>query len=141
MKRCTKCNRTLQLTDFHKNTSKSDGLQNWCKSCIKETYHQTYKPVDPAAYREMKVSNGLITITDKMYSVMARRNFWNTVLNELRLTTKHTSASVSRQLELIDGELHDLVNEVTWIDYQGIPSEYNDSQSKVHKGEGVELDE
>lgn len=35
-KRCYKCGRTLPVTEFHKNRSTKDGLQNMCKDCIKE---------------------------------------------------------------------------------------------------------
>lgn len=37
MKICTKCKKSLELSEFHKNVSKSDGLQNQCKSCKKGT--------------------------------------------------------------------------------------------------------
>ena len=37
MKQCSKCGITKDSTDFHKKTKSADGLQNYCKSCIKET--------------------------------------------------------------------------------------------------------
>ena len=33
---CAKCRRELPLSEFTKNKSRRDGLQNWCKSCRKE---------------------------------------------------------------------------------------------------------
>lgn len=35
-KKCAKCGRELPMTEFHKNRSQPDGLQAYCKSCIKE---------------------------------------------------------------------------------------------------------
>lgn len=35
-KYCPKCFKTLSLTLFHKNKSKSDGVATYCKSCISE---------------------------------------------------------------------------------------------------------
>ena len=37
MKHCSKCGVTKDSTEFHKKTKSADGLQNYCKSCIKET--------------------------------------------------------------------------------------------------------
>jgi len=34
---CSKCGITKELTEYHKKTKSKDGLQNYCKSCIKET--------------------------------------------------------------------------------------------------------
>lgn len=35
MKTCSKCKQNKQLSGFHKNRSKNDGLQDYCKSCDK----------------------------------------------------------------------------------------------------------
>ena len=32
-KRCCKCKKTKQVSEFHRDRSKKDGLQNWCMSC------------------------------------------------------------------------------------------------------------
>jgi len=37
-KRCTRCEKLKLLIDFHKNKATKDGLNFWCKVCIKE-YH------------------------------------------------------------------------------------------------------
>lgn len=34
-KRCSKCGRILPITEFHKDKSRKDGLQCWCKACIR----------------------------------------------------------------------------------------------------------
>ena len=36
MKTCSKCKIEKKLTDFHRNKSKKDGLQDCCKLCCKE---------------------------------------------------------------------------------------------------------
>lgn len=36
MKKCQKCGRELPETEFYKNRAQKDGLQTYCKDCIKE---------------------------------------------------------------------------------------------------------
>ena len=33
MKRCTKCGEIKPVSEFHRNKSRKDGLQEWCKAC------------------------------------------------------------------------------------------------------------
>lgn len=40
-KPCTKCGETKVKTEFGSNKSKKDGLQTWCRLCVK-TYNKTY---------------------------------------------------------------------------------------------------
>jgi phage FluMu protein Com len=43
-KRCTKCKKVLAISEFQKDRNRPDGLQCWCKICMKganKTYHQT----------------------------------------------------------------------------------------------------
>ena len=35
LKRCTKCGKPKPLTDFYKRARSKDGLQDWCKDCVK----------------------------------------------------------------------------------------------------------
>ena len=35
-KTCTKCHNVKSISEFHKNKSKKEGLNNWCKKCVKE---------------------------------------------------------------------------------------------------------
>lgn len=37
MKKCSSCGETKEITDFYKNRSRKDGLQNQCKDCSKKT--------------------------------------------------------------------------------------------------------
>jgi hypothetical protein len=36
MKQCNKCKQELSFSEFHKNSRKKDGYQDYCKSCKKE---------------------------------------------------------------------------------------------------------
>lgn len=36
MKKCTKCNKNLPETDFHKCKIGENGLRSWCKECVKQ---------------------------------------------------------------------------------------------------------
>ena len=42
MKTCSKCNKTKPVTDYYRNKNNSDGLQYYCKSCMK-AYQVKYK--------------------------------------------------------------------------------------------------
>lgn len=35
-KKCTRCGRELPVTEFYKKTDSPDGLQTWCKECLKK---------------------------------------------------------------------------------------------------------
>lgn len=35
-KQCCKCGNKLPKSEFHKHRNRKDGLQTWCKSCVKE---------------------------------------------------------------------------------------------------------
>lgn len=43
MKRCSKCKRELDESEFYKNRSKKDGLQNMCKRCSHRRRTRHYK--------------------------------------------------------------------------------------------------
>ena len=40
---CTKCGKDLSIKDFHKNKTKNDGLQAWCKTCKSKLSSERYK--------------------------------------------------------------------------------------------------
>ena len=41
MKHCTGCDTKLPFEKFSKQTKALDGLQTWCKQCVKDRYHRT----------------------------------------------------------------------------------------------------
>lgn len=43
MKQCYKCKETKDVSGFHKNKNKADGLQNYCKSCAKTRNAEYYR--------------------------------------------------------------------------------------------------
>lgn len=36
-KKCSKCGRELPLTEFNRRAASPDGLQHWCKDCVRES--------------------------------------------------------------------------------------------------------
>ena len=42
MKKCTKCNKTKPISEFHISQGFKDKHNNWCKNCMK-IYHQIYR--------------------------------------------------------------------------------------------------
>lgn len=55
MKKCSTCNETKSLEDFHKRSSSKDGHQNVCKTCNKEQRKAYYKT---AHGRERNLTTG-----------------------------------------------------------------------------------
>lgn len=41
-KTCTKCGRTLPLSDFYADKKNTDGHRSWCKDCCKELNKENY---------------------------------------------------------------------------------------------------
>lgn len=63
-KRCSQCKQNKPLSEFSKNRSTKDGLQDWCKSCLK-AYQQTDKGkavYSKAAAKYYRTPNGKATI-------------------------------------------------------------------------------
>lgn len=42
-KLCVKCGRTLPVSDFDSHTSNKDGLQSYCKECVREYNRERYR--------------------------------------------------------------------------------------------------
>ena len=66
MKKCTKCGETLELSKFSKNAAKKDGLQGFCKDCMKEFragYYERNKEVLIAKATKRKAE-----LRDKLWS-------------------------------------------------------------------------
>jgi len=42
-KRCSKCGEIKPVSEFSKNKSKKDGLQDWCKTCLNEGNKRYYE--------------------------------------------------------------------------------------------------
>ena len=57
MKYCTKCGETKEFKDFHKMTRSKDGLQNWCKVCLRganKVLYASYSKNGPTIVRTSK---------------------------------------------------------------------------------------
>lgn len=48
MKRCSRCREYKDESDYHKNTSKPDGLYNYCKECT-SFYKRSYRRLTTSA--------------------------------------------------------------------------------------------
>jgi hypothetical protein len=49
MKICTKCQVSKSLTEFHKNRTRKDGLNEQCKSCRKSEHKERYSDIETRA--------------------------------------------------------------------------------------------
>ena len=64
MKKCNKCKQNKDLSKFHKNLAKKDGLSYQCKSCLKEYHRKHYslnkdkiKKIERERKRKVRASN------------------------------------------------------------------------------------
>lgn len=46
LKTCTKCGKTLPITEFYKHKQKKDGLDSWCKNCSKLNKQRYYSKIE-----------------------------------------------------------------------------------------------
>ena len=46
MKKCSRCTKTKEYSDFAKRSAAKDGLANWCKLCFKEYDRDRYRKGD-----------------------------------------------------------------------------------------------
>lgn len=75
MKACTKCGETKELSEFHKNKHRKDGLQFHCKLCINE-YMRKYdreRRKDPK-YRDRMKNNPKYRERKREYDRMLRKD-------------------------------------------------------------------
>lgn len=55
MKKCYKCDKNLELNDFHKDRSQIDGLQRYCKYC-RAIYRKEYMTSNPEVVAKLKLT-------------------------------------------------------------------------------------
>lgn len=63
-KKCRKCYEEKPLTEFHKDKSKPDGLNIWCKTCVRlyqkdrDTYNRKMKiELERELFRQRRLKN------------------------------------------------------------------------------------
>lgn len=56
MKKCNKCEETKDLSSFHKRTSKKDGLDCWCKVCVKAYSKNAYATNEKLRLRSKEIA-------------------------------------------------------------------------------------
>ena len=59
-KRCPKCDKVKPVSEFHKNRSKSDGLQIYCRVCILERGKEYYEENKDKFYAKNKKYYGCV---------------------------------------------------------------------------------
>jgi AAA15 family ATPase/GTPase len=65
MKYCPKCNTNKDFSSFSKNKSRSDGLQGYCKECLKKI-NTDYLINNPDKLEEKKIKAGLYNKKEKV---------------------------------------------------------------------------
>lgn len=60
-KKCNKCHRLLFVSDFHKRTASSDGLDNACKECRKGTNYGRNTNLQEAPERDREPAEQILT--------------------------------------------------------------------------------
>ena len=56
MKKCNRCGRTLDESEFGKNKSHKDGLQTWCRECTNEYMRERRNNTPPQCEKEERMN-------------------------------------------------------------------------------------
>lgn len=91
IKECRRCLAEKPADEFNKNTRRSDGLQTYCKSCLK-AYRDANKEAVAATNRAYREENA-----DR---IKARKNAWYAVNKEVHLTKTNARHRANREKEL-----------------------------------------
>ena len=117
MKECTKCKATKDVSEFHKNKTRPDGLEYWCKSCKKARYAN-----DPE-YRERQKAYDKERRADPEYR--ERENAQNKARNRARL-------------KAMPAAVYEIVNTITGKSYVGsttaLNRRWNEHKNLLRKG-------
>lgn len=60
MKECSKCKELKPKTEFYKHKHMADGLQSYCKSCLKQA-SKSWDSAHPRRRQELKAALQLVT--------------------------------------------------------------------------------
>lgn len=85
-KKCNKCSRILDITDFHKRTASSDGLDNACKECRRGTNYGKNTHLEEAPERDKKPAEQILTALG--YELYNKNNPIHKQFNQ-RIATKY----------------------------------------------------
>lgn len=66
-KTCIKCKEEKPTSEFHKKKRTSDGLQNMCKQCFKETYKEKKIQADNSPNKKCKVCGEVFSRSDEYF--------------------------------------------------------------------------
>lgn len=85
---CPHCHRELPVTEFHASRSSADGLQGWCKECMKEHSKEHYSRLK--AERPIPIGEGgLSKFTPRqLMEELKRRGYTGTIryVHEIDIT-------------------------------------------------------
>ena len=79
---CSRCHRTLPLTEFHRNHTRKDGYQYQCKECQKELAQAMYKKREEAKQTEQPVEVPATKVCAKCGRELPVENFGHTPKNK-----------------------------------------------------------
>jgi len=95
MKTCTQCHQEKQLSEFYKNSSRSDGYSNQCKSCEKERKAKSYLENREQILKQQKIYK---TENPDKISVNSRKYYENN--KELVLVRSKNSYENNKEVRL-----------------------------------------
>lgn len=93
MRKCTKCGRFLDESNFNKLTSNGTALRSWCKDCVRE-YQQKYKAKKKLDDSEKSISLAITNNkTNDIFSVTNLKDIPLKVRKSLKIPKKLLSAN------------------------------------------------
>jgi len=147
-KQCSKCGKNKQTTEFYKKTSAPDGLQNYCRSCVKEInrvfreekpeYQIQWQKENPTKHREIVKRYTRADKSGKIYYIKSpngmfyigcTQTHFNIRLNEHRAKWK---ASKIKSLKSSVPLLWESLNKWGWEEHEkGILLEFENIDRKT----------
>lgn len=115
-KKCSKCEEVKSVSEFHKDSTATDGLNNWCKLCAHENYEQHYE-----VRRDVMLARAVAwqeVNRDKWRSYMRayNREYWQTPNGR----EAHRKAGSRRRVRKLGAFVEDVDRQVVFERDEGI---------------------
>lgn len=133
MKKCPKCNTAFALTEFYKNAGRKDGLQQWCKGCVKKrdaVRHRPYNPEKQKRYAERRAKYH--QNVNRLPEVLERRRSVTRAHYEANKPAYFARAMARMSRMKISSIIHD--------DPKNVAAVYAEAAKLRHEGHNVEVD-